>query len=99
MVQAQFLLGTLETFLDGPAQPGGTGQLSQFSSSGGEDEVIRAVLRIAPIATDEDPALEAAIPHPRQCDARPVVEPHALGALAGRHAASTPQQAVRPPSP
>lgn len=36
-----------------PAQPGGTGQLSQFSSCGGEDEIIGAVLRIAPIATDE----------------------------------------------
>ena len=61
MIQAKFLLGTLKALFDGPAQPGGTGQLSQFSSCGGKDEIIGAVLRIAPIATDEDPALEAAI--------------------------------------
>ena len=33
-----------------------------------------ATRRVAPIAADEDPALEAAIHHPRQRDARPVVE-------------------------
>ena len=40
-------------------------------------------MRIAPIATDENPALKAAIHHPGQRDARPVVEPQSLGALAG----------------
>ncbi len=74
VIEAQFFLGTLEAFLDGPAQPSGAGQLSQSSAARSEGEVIGTLLRIAPITPDQPPAFEVAVHHPGQRDACPIVE-------------------------
>ena len=40
VVEPQFLFGALEAFLNGPAQPRGTGQLGQFRAARGEYEIV-----------------------------------------------------------
>ncbi len=40
MIQAQFLLGALETLLDCPTQAGGTGQFRQCCSGARKDQIV-----------------------------------------------------------
>lgn len=46
MIEAQFLLGTLEAFLDGPAQPGGAGQFSKLGADRCKHQIVGACFRI-----------------------------------------------------
>ena len=42
MIEAQFLLGALGAFLDGPAQASGTGQFGKLSPAGAKGSGMRA---------------------------------------------------------
>src|SRR5262245_32046205 len=46
VIEAQFLLGTLEAFLNGPAQASGPGQFGKFSPGRGKHQIIGVGLRI-----------------------------------------------------
>ena len=63
MVEAKFLLGALEAFLDGPAQAGRTGQFGEPGAGWREHQAVGARVGVASAAADQQPALEAGIEH------------------------------------
>ena len=83
VVETEFLRGTLDAFLDGPAQAGRTGQFGEFGAGLRKHQVVGACVGVASTAADQQPALETGIGRPGQGNARPVVEPQPLRSLAG----------------
>ena len=57
MVEAEIVLGPLETLLDGPAQACNTGELGEGRPGRAEDEIIGATLPVAPVAANQEEAL------------------------------------------
>ena len=53
MVEAEIILGSLEAFLDGPAQAGGAGQLGERDPFAGKDEVVGTLLRFLAVTPDQ----------------------------------------------
>src|SRR5205085_6266111 len=55
--QADFLLGDLEAFLDGPAPSGDAGEGGQAGVGRAEDDVIGELVRLVRMATHEQPVV------------------------------------------
>src|SRR4051812_11067193 len=78
--QADLLLGDLEALLDGPAPSGDTGESGQAGIGRAEDHVIGELVRLARMATDEQPVIPGRLLQAHQAHPCPIVEPLALGA-------------------
>src|SRR4051794_20952039 len=84
--QADLLLGDLKAFLDGPALSGNAGERGQARVRRAEDNVIGELVRLARMATDEQPVLPGRLLQAHQAHPRPIVEPLAFGPGTGREA-------------
>src|SRR4051794_10542267 len=77
--QADLLLGDLEALLDSPAPSGDTGEGGQARVRRAEDDVIGELVRLARMATDEQPMIPGRLLQAHQAHPRPIVEPLAFG--------------------
>src|SRR4051794_7835044 len=84
--QADLLLGDLEALLDGPAPSGDTGEGGQRRVRRAEDNVIGELVRLAWMATDQQPVLPGRLLQAHQAYSRPIVKPLAFGTGARRKA-------------
>ena len=82
MIEPEIGFGPLEAFFDGPAQACDAGELGERRVGGDKAKIIGSLGWSAPVASDQDKALEAAVACPGQADLRPVVESQSLGAFA-----------------
>src|SRR3954462_12136558 len=84
--QADLLLGDLEALLDGPAPSGDTGEGGQRRVRRAEDNVIGELVRLAWMATDQQPVLPGRLLQAHQAYSRPIVKPLAFGTGTRREA-------------
>src|SRR4051794_6097173 len=84
--QADLLLGDLEALLDGPAPSGDAGEGGQCGVCRTEDNVIGELVRLARMATDEQPMIPGRLLQAHQAHPCPIVEPLAFGTGARREA-------------
>src|SRR3954463_7758773 len=77
--QADLLLGDLEALLDGPAPSGDAGESGQCGVRRAEDNLIGDLVRLARMATDEQPVIPRRLLQAHQAPPRPIVEPLAFG--------------------
>src|SRR3954469_19282636 len=84
--QADLLLGDLEALLDGPAPSGDAGESGQARVRRAEDDVIGELVRLAWMATDQQPVIPGRLLQAHQAYPRPIVDPLAFGAGTRREA-------------
>src|SRR3954451_15004582 len=82
MITAEIGLGSPETFLDGPSQPGRAREFGKRDAFRGKDKITGEFGGILAAASDQQPTLENVVNRPGQGVARPVIELDALRALA-----------------
>ena len=82
--QADFLLGDLEAFLNGPTPAGDLREAGQRGPVGAEDDVVGEVLRVLAAAPDQQPMILRRLLQSGQTQAGPVVEPFPFAASARR---------------
>ena len=83
VVKAEIALGALETLFNCPAKTGRASQFGECRAHRGEDQMVGLPVGFLAVAPDQQPALETFFGRPGQRHPRPIVEPEALGTLAG----------------
>src|SRR4051812_1399888 len=82
--QADLLFGDLEALLNGPAPSGDAGESGQACVRRAEDHIIGELVRLAWMATDEQPVIPGRLLQAHQAYPRPIVEALAFGARTRR---------------
>lgn len=81
MIEAGIILRAKEAFLDGPAQPGGSGQFRKCRIRSGICEVIRDSPRVTQTAAGKQPSGKTFSSRIVERHPGPVMEPVSLGAF------------------
>ena len=71
MIEPEIGFGPLEAFFDGPAQACDAGEFGERRVGGDKAKIIGSLGWSAPVASDQDKALEAAVACPGQADTAP----------------------------